>query len=331
MIEATINLNVDDKKIKRSSEEGGNLFAKNMEKGMNGFLSKLGFGKISPPSSSVPKETSAIKSGVISGLAAGGVVGILGFIADTLKDIPIITSIFKMFRVIMNILLLPLVPILKPVLQLLGNFVSNFASSISPITSAIDKFVGVTIQPIVDFVSSFSNVMGKTTEAIWTNVNNLLSPLTTLKDMISDFSSKIWSAIESGLSFLSDLGKKIWNSISGFFSGISLGVPDITGLFSKMFSGTIDIVKFFKDLITGNKETSTISSPISGGATSTFSSNVPKVQSGAFQGMPVNSPYIPISITNNINTGVDLSKLQDILGSNSRSLQYDLRSRNVIN
>ena len=93
-------------------------FGEKIAEGMVKTLDRLGIGNVG-----IGKAVSGqsdVKGGAVAGLAAGAVVGGLDMIINILKDIPIITAIMKLFGALINILFLPLVPILKPVLLLLG-------------------------------------------------------------------------------------------------------------------------------------------------------------------------------------------------------------------
>lgn len=117
-------------KFKRESVED---FASRVEEGVNRALKSLGLDKFTP--TAVKTGTGSgdvVKTGVAAGLAAGGVVGLLGMITDTLQDLPIITGIMKLLKLIILLLFMPLIPILKPVLLALAQMAKDLSKIVIP-------------------------------------------------------------------------------------------------------------------------------------------------------------------------------------------------------
>jgi hypothetical protein len=61
-----------------------------------------------------------MKQAAMMGAVAGGVGKLIGLVADVVSDFPPITAAMKLLKAIILILLMPLIPILKPILLLLG-------------------------------------------------------------------------------------------------------------------------------------------------------------------------------------------------------------------
>lgn len=144
---ADITVGVKLEGDKGSLKDAGKIIAE----GMTSALNRLGLGKMVSVAKSYGGDATAAaeKTGAIGAAAGTAVtgallatgVGALEFIADVLKDMPIITAIMKMLGLIITILLLPLVPILKPVLMLLALLARALAPIMLSISDAIDKLL----------------------------------------------------------------------------------------------------------------------------------------------------------------------------------------------
>lgn len=138
-VEASVKLKGDKVSI--------NAFVNQLERDIEGKISKLGLGKISTGiSKTVGAETkggmgigSALTQGAAMGAMAGGVMAIAGILTDALKDMPIISAIMKIFKIILVLLFLPLIPILKPVLLGLAEFCKAFAPKMKAVADAVGK------------------------------------------------------------------------------------------------------------------------------------------------------------------------------------------------
>jgi phage-related protein len=118
----------------------------------------------------------AVAAGVAGGLAAGGVVAALDMIVGFLKDLPIISAIMKIFKVILTILFLPLVPILKPVLL----FLVAVAKTLVPIMSAIMKGLDFVIAPLNEFIVAAGDVFAKAAGQVSLALLDLFKTIMTL-------------------------------------------------------------------------------------------------------------------------------------------------------
>ena len=125
MADRTIEFEVKLKKNEESIKNLADSFENRIQSGVDRVVKSLNLDKFAPlKSGSTGSGGSAIAGGIAGGIAAGATLGVLNVIADAVKDIPIITAIMKMFKLIIEILFIPLIPILKPVLLLLGKFAS---------------------------------------------------------------------------------------------------------------------------------------------------------------------------------------------------------------
>jgi hypothetical protein len=118
--------------LKRSAKS----FSEEVADGLRKAVSGLGIGGAAKGAESTGIGSGAISSGVAAGLAAGGVVALIQLIADALKDMPIITGIMKILKIILMLLFMPLIPILKPVLMSLGELAKGMSKELIPGTDA---------------------------------------------------------------------------------------------------------------------------------------------------------------------------------------------------
>lgn len=79
--------------------------------------------------------------GASAGVTAGGTIGVLSLIADAVKDLPIVTSVMKLFKLIIGLLFLPLIPVLVPILQKIGEFIAKITPYIQKISDTLQKSI----------------------------------------------------------------------------------------------------------------------------------------------------------------------------------------------
>jgi len=155
-VEVSVGLKLDDGEVKGA----GNKFAEAIKRDLQGLANSLGLGKVSSyATAGATGGASAGGGGAVAGMAVGAgigagitmMMGALTFIADALRDFPIVTGVMKLLKMILTILFLPIVPLLKPFLSILV----NFAKMLLPVmTEMANK-----IQAIFDAGGGIGDVM----------------------------------------------------------------------------------------------------------------------------------------------------------------------------
>jgi len=186
-LEVSVNIN--------ATKKSADTFAENIANGLQKSLGKLGMGG----AVSVGKGGAVgagIKEGMAAGLVAGGVVGLLGIVANAIKDLPILVAIGKIFKLILMLLFLPLIPILKPALMLLA----EMAKILAPVM----KFLSGLIEKLIAF---FSGAIGDIAKWIWDMLSKGWDALKNIGKWIFD------TIIKPGWEFLKNIGKTIWEEV----------------------------------------------------------------------------------------------------------------------
>lgn len=186
-VEIPVKPKVDSSAIKETIKDIKRQFEKDVF-GIGQMMPKKkeGFGAV--PGKGKAFGVKDIAEGVGIGMAAGGVIGLLSFIVDVLKDMPIITAIMKILKLLLMVLFFPLIPILKPALVNLA-FVTKL---LVPVMNTISKVLGL-------LMNAWNNFLYKMWGGVW--------------DWLVDAGKGVWAAIVSGWEFLKDIGKWIWENI----------------------------------------------------------------------------------------------------------------------
>jgi len=157
----------------------GDRIAKSLEKS----LGRIGMGK-----SSGGDTGGAMVAGAAMGAGMAAMTGGISMIIDLIKDFPIVTATMKILKGIITLLLLPLVPILKPILLLLGGMARALAPYMKLIADTIEKILGPTIdKAILAFVDFVANNAQKVAEALGLLFNILL--MLPMKLLVANFDS----------------------------------------------------------------------------------------------------------------------------------------------
>lgn len=252
-----VKLETDSASVSTLEKEVSNRISK----GAQNALNRLGFGKFAPifPESSTKSAKATegaekaassamsvanLANGVAAGLAAGGVVALLDIMAkgimeifNAVMDFPLVTAIFKLFKVILTALLLPLIPILKPVLMLLAWFAKMMIDAFKPSTeqivfspldpnSPINKMITSIKDKIVEALGTALEPMKTWADAMWEKyvapgLNGVLgfgNMLWTQKfspgfDTVKNFGNKIWDIFVLALDPLAPIKTWIWDDL----------------------------------------------------------------------------------------------------------------------
>ena len=202
-------------------------------------------------------------AGLIGGVS-GKMVGWLAVIGLVVEGLSfILKPILSLFKVILMLLFMPLVPLLKPTMQALAAFVKWFAPLMKKAVILTEKIYKGILNFIVALVSGVTGIFKGIFEALgagWDMIknagawiwDNILMPGFSV---ILNFGMWIWEKFVLGLKTISDLGKKIWEFIKGLFVGtINVGSA-VWNWFKGLFVGTINVAttvwNWFKGLFVG--------------------------------------------------------------------------------
>jgi phage-related protein len=158
------------------------------------------------------------------------------------------------------LLFLPLVPILKPVMQALGEFIKWFAPVMTKVAGWVEEFVkkigeGVTwiwenlLKPIWDGLLAAFEVLFIIGKWIWDNI--IVPAFTPLLEM----GKQILELIKKFFVGQINVVKEVWGYIKAFFKG-EIGVKELVwGLIKSLFKGVINVVElvwgYIKTLFSG--------------------------------------------------------------------------------
>jgi hypothetical protein len=152
----------------------------------------------------------AVKIGIIAGMAVAGTEKALSFISDTLLGFAPVVATMKLLKAIILLLLMPLVPILKPVLIALGAMAKLMVGA-GGLVQAI-----ATIAGIVTIISAFIAGLGAIPALLIGLVAALLIYLaaafgTWLRSVFSP--EKVWGLMVAGWKILKTVGQWLWDQI----------------------------------------------------------------------------------------------------------------------
>ena len=114
MADVSVSIEIEAKGT--TLQKAGEEIAKGIQKKLG--IIGMGEGKKMPSAGGTMQDS--VKQGVVIGMVAGGIIGLIQMIVEVLKDFPLVTAIMKLLKVILMLLFMPLIPILKPILLLLG-------------------------------------------------------------------------------------------------------------------------------------------------------------------------------------------------------------------
>ena len=229
-----ISVDVD---LKQKNKNIGKQIAEDVAKGVKNAL--VSFGIVS----NKKEGGSGLSQAAVMGAVAGGMMKLVDFVGGIVADWPPVVAAMKLLKAIILTLLLPLVPILRPVLLLLALLVKGLMKLFGP--KGIENKQGqaildkagikatappVTASPInviknlIDFFktidwASVGNAIKDFVIQGWENLKNIGS---FIKDNIiipawngiKGFGMKIWNdIIKPGFELLKSAGFKIWGEI----------------------------------------------------------------------------------------------------------------------
>lgn len=153
-VEVRVKTEIDEKS-KRSFFEG-------MEAGINKTFSNF----------------KGAKGGAIGGIAVGTAIGSIiskpiMMIVDALADFPMVVAVMKLLKLVMTVLLLPLVPILKPALIGLSKLATALLPVMTTLSNAIDSVFAAF--KTGDFSALFSEIPMQILKSIGQALGSLLS------------------------------------------------------------------------------------------------------------------------------------------------------------
>ncbi len=165
------------------------------------FSGLLGFGGGEKDKTKKQKTSSGILAGIIKGTVLLAVITtILSSLADFLKPI------FSLFKVILSILFLPLIPLLKPVLKGLGELARRLVPIMIELSEKVEKIVTPRLAEIIDAIIDF----------VVTRVDAFVSIVETVLDIFENFApflDVVLNSIISVLNFFNEKGLEFFQNI----------------------------------------------------------------------------------------------------------------------
>jgi hypothetical protein len=191
--------------IKNEKLKGiGEIIAEGIGDKVGGFLGmKGGAGK------------DAAKQGAMMGVMAGGVMKLVDLIADVIIDWGPLLAVLKLVKAIILLLLWPLIPILKPILQGIALGIEDLAEVMDFSAEGMAWGIDMASNAIIDF----ANWLSRIPQTLWDSI------------------------IKPGWDFFSNIGEKVWNYLKSIFTGTIDVVKDVWNYLKSIFKGTIDVVK----------------------------------------------------------------------------------------
>ncbi len=226
--------------ITLKGDKGGVKIGEKIAEQIKKSLGSIGIGK---------KGAAGAGAGGGAGVLGAGLTkmtGLLAIIAAVVEGMSfILKPIMSLFKVILMLLFLPLVPILKPTMQALAAFIKWFA----PVMMSVSNWIEKVYYGILDFIVAL--ILG--VKGVFKGV---FAALGAGWDMIKNAGKWIWDNIlMPGFMVLGDLGLKIWGVIKGLFIGTIDAVDQVWDWFKGLFEGTIDVIvnvwDWFKGLFEG--------------------------------------------------------------------------------
>ena len=185
-----LKIEMNGSKLKDDAKKAADTFANRIESSAKNLVSKLGLEKFKPTDG---KEgaSSSTALGVAAGLAAGGVIKMLDLIASAVADIPIITAVMKVFKAVLGLLFIPLIPILKPFLL----YMAAYAKAISPMLMDIGNIISDGFKLMGDFLKLVFDAITLNPNAVKQDISNITTDAGKLFDdsqkLITDYSTSI--------------------------------------------------------------------------------------------------------------------------------------------
>lgn len=191
--------------------------------------------------------------GVAAGLAAGGAIGLLKIIADSLMDIPVIAGIMKLFKIIIMLLLMPLIPILKPVMQLLGGIIKAWAPHAredvnKPLFEAVLPLIPI-VGPIIqamEKVFGITDLVGQTIDSIKNAWDALFGPSSTTASNTTIIANQLVKTNADALAGFENVRRAVWfgfNMLSTTFGqqfgALSVNILTALKAINPRYSGAI--------------------------------------------------------------------------------------------
>ena len=144
---AHIGIGANIREFEQAGKKMGDEFIKRVQSGIERTVKSSGMDKYSPiqPTASTGgiMGKTVIAAGVVGGLVAGGITGLMGMIANSIKDFPIVVAIMKLFGMILMMLFLPLIPVLKPIMTMMGSFIKSQAAALKGMAPEDQKVVAM--------------------------------------------------------------------------------------------------------------------------------------------------------------------------------------------
>ena len=142
-------------------------------------------------------------------------LGIAGLIFAAVKDFPVIVAIAKLLKLVLTLLLLPIIPFLKPVLTILAWAIPQLADSMIAVMDLFDDLLMLNdaAQNIVKFLDTIEN-----------GIDNIFIGLVT-------FLQNIWNAIINFdfSKLISGFGDILQSLFGGILSGLTSALNGILG------------------------------------------------------------------------------------------------------
>jgi hypothetical protein len=189
---------------------------KQMSNTLNKVFSTLGLNKSFNMASSMNKSSTGEGAsiggmtgpeGALIGASLGILLDLVGGIFDSLKDFPAITAIMKLIKLIFTILFLPLIPILKPLILLL----SEFIKFMMPIIKTLSDMFTDQLKQFKAIGDAFNNLSQMSLKDL--NLDKILDLFKPLGGLLIDYFNKyIISAIISVGKFILNIGSWLWNN-----------------------------------------------------------------------------------------------------------------------
>ena len=220
-----ISVDVD---LKQKNKNMGKQIADDIAEGVRDTLMR--FGIINDGKNGEKKG--GLSGAAVMGAIAGGVMKLVDFVGGIVADWPPIVAALKLLKAIIMILLMPLVPILRPILMLLALVAKGLLAILGPknrsqtpildalntksptkVIDAVNNPLGVPGLSIGDWVKSITDGIASID---WKAVGNALKEAFT---QLGNYIKNLWNTyIVSGWETLKMAGQKIWNDfiVPGF-------------------------------------------------------------------------------------------------------------------
>lgn len=214
---ADLSLEISINAGKKSAETFGEQIAEGMKKAMG----KLGLGSMMGGVQNAAGGA-GIEEGVAAGMVAGGVVGALMAIVGFLKDMPVITSIMKLLKLILTLMFLPAMPFF--VLAMKG--LARFASDLAP-----GMILGMKqMQEGIDQFGSQMKKAGKDLySALWNGWSQLIDAG---KDIWSQIFMPVWNVLKN-------IGAQLGNILIDIYNALITGYNKIASFIGASKLSTI--------------------------------------------------------------------------------------------